>query len=282
MALPVLLALAIGALVGVLVYPPVADHPDPMGPVRSATAGQPVPGAPWSERILGWTGWTPRADSELARNLAIAGSRLTLADIYVCKGLLPAVFLLLAALALHSGETALGMGLLGAAAIAWRVPDRRIAQQANAVRSEIVGRLPAFLQALALMTEAGMHLKPALAAYVECDGTALGRELRQVLRETERNALLSDALMRMAERCDVQDLYRAVVTLVQAQERGAAGLAAACRVLAAEAWARRRDAARELAQQASAKMFLPLFLLVVPTLLLFMFGPAVIAMMSSF
>ncbi|MGE5672719.1 MAG: type II secretion system F family protein [Mycobacterium leprae] len=278
-----LLSLSVGALVGLLLYP----WNDPMdfrraervltGPPQAYTLS-----VRWTDRLLNLVHYQPDPESRLGRDLALAGSNMTLADIYVYRVLGLAGGLLLGGLVLAIGDTLVGMLLLVGGVAAWSLPESRTKAEAKRIRAEVNRRLPAFLQALAMMTEAGMNLPPALDAFYEREESALGRELGLALSETAMGVPMALALMNMAKRCNVDDLYRVMAALVQATERGGSGLTDTCRAMASEAWLKRKDAAREVAQQASTKMFLPLFLLVLPTLFLFMMGPSIFQMLRNF
>lgn len=247
-------------------------------------AGQDRPGQgrSWAVKLIRAAGLMPPPDSPLHRDLALIGSPMTVEELYLYKFLAAAGCLVIAALVYGTGEGMIASFVLVMAVAAWGLPDARIRAEARKIRAEFSRRLPAFLQALAMMTEAGLNLHPAIAAYAQQDRTALGKELQLTMAEIQMGAPLAEALPRMAARCDVPELYRVVATLVQASERGTSGISETCRQLAAEAWGRRRDMARELGQKASSKMILPLLLLVLPTLFLFMIGPAVYNMMTNF
>lgn len=224
----------------------------------------------------------PPPNSQLHRDLALTGFHLTVEELYLFKILAAGAGLFLAALVAATGESAIALMLLVMGLAAWGLPDARIRAEAKKARAAISRQLPPFLQALAMMTEAGMNLHPAILAYAQQNETALGRELQLAMAEAQMGAPLAEALLRLAGRCDVPELYRTVAVLVQASERSGAGIAETCRQLAAEAWAKRRDLAREMGQKAAAKMFLPILLLVLPTLFLFMIGPAFYSMMVNF
>lgn len=247
-------------------------------------AGKPPDGSRprWSIRLIHSLGILPPPNSQLHRDLNLTNLSFTVEDIYVFKTLSVGAGLLLAGLVYWAGEHAIALMLLVMAAAAWGLPDARVRTEAKRVRAEIARDLPPFLQALAMMTEAGMNLHPAVSTYAQQNHAALGRELQLVVAATQMGTPLSEALLDLAHRCDIPELYRAAAALVQASERGGAGLAETCRQLAMESWAKRRDLARELGQKAATKMFLPLLLLVLPTLFLFMIGPALYSMLTSF
>ncbi|HEY3365651.1 MAG TPA: type II secretion system F family protein [Symbiobacteriaceae bacterium] len=283
-ALVLLLSLLIGSLVWLLVYPWNDGRPDFVR-VESVLAGSGMAGDTtlrWTDRVLAVLRITPNPDTRLARDLTLSGYPVSLAELYVYKALGVIGGLTFAGLMYADGDSLIALVACVAALAAWGLPDSRITAEAKRIRREITHRLPAMLQSLAMMTEAGMNLHPALNAYCQQDDTALGAELGRMTDEVELGAPLAEALMRMASRCQVDDLYRTVTALVQTSERGAAGLTETCRHLAAEAWARRKDTARELGHQAATKMFLPMVLLILPVVFLFMIGPAIFSLMTNF
>jgi pilus assembly protein TadC len=276
------IALLNGALLWLLLYPGSVVYDFDGAEQRLAGYGGSGESGDWAERIIARLRIPLNYESQLAQDLILTNTPTGLALLYIQKAAWAVGGLALGVMLLIAGEQLIGGITAVVGLFAWTLPDARIKKQAKKARAEVDRRLPALLQALAMMTEAGMNLYPALSAFMSNEDSALGRELHAALAEVERGASLSDALMRMAKRCGVDDLYRAVAALIQAAERGAAGLTDTCRALSAESWAKRKDAAREIGQQASTKMFLPLMLLVLPALFLFMLGPAVFGMIHNF
>lgn len=276
------IALLNGALFCLLLYPAQVTYDFDGAEQRLSGPGPGGESGGWAERLLAGLRIPLDHESQLAQDLILANSPIGLGLLYIQKAGCVVGGVALGVMLLAAGEQLIGGITAVVGLFAWTLPDARFKKQAKKARAEIGRRLPALLQALAMMTEAGMNLYPALGAFVTNEDTALGYELHAALAEVERGASLSDALMRMAKRCGVDDLYRAVAALIQAAERGAAGLTDTCRALSAESWAKRKDAAREVGQQASTKMFLPLMLLVLPALFLFMLGPAVFGMIRNF
>lgn len=281
--LAILLALSLTAL-GWLLLDPARRQQAGFHEAELALAGMAVRTGrlPSPAELVRSLGLVPPPNSQMHRDLALTGFALTVEQLYLYKTLAAGAGLLLAALVAAAGEGTIAVILLVMGLAAWGLPDARTRAEAKKVRAAISRQLPPFLQALAMMTEAGMNLHPAILAYAQQSHTELGRELQLAMAEAQMGAPLAEALLRLASRCDVPELYRAVAALVQASERGGAGIAETCRQLAAEAWAKRRDMAREMGQKAAAKMFLPILLLVLPTLFLFMIGPALYSMMVNF
>lgn len=283
LVLALLLTLTLTGL-GWLLLNPAGRQPSRFSQAERVLAGQDLSGSRprWPVQLVRSLGLVPPPNSQLHRDLALTGFALTVEEMYFYKILSAGAGLLLAAVVSITGEGTIALILLVMGLAAWGLPDARIRAEAKKVRAAVARQLPPFLQALAMMTEAGMNMHPAILAYAQQNQTALGRELQLAMAEAQMGAPLAEALLRLASRCDVPELYRAVAALVQTSERGGAGIAETCRQLAAEAWAKRRDMARELGQKAAAKMFLPILLLVLPTLFLFMIGPAFYSMLVNF
>ncbi len=221
------------------------------------------------------------ASGRLERELAVSGLGLTLQELAARKlrlaGLALAGALLLAIL---GQPTLAALGLAGAV-WAFRGPDMEVARAAAARRRAVQKDLPYFLFTLAVLTESGMQLLPALDHYARGSRGPLGEAVRTALAEIQMGQPPALAFLDMAHRLDVRDLTRFVGALAQTMEKGTEGLAATLRMQAAEAWDRRRRLAQEAGARASVQLLVPLVLFVLPAVLAMAAGPAIYAFLTQ-
>jgi tight adherence protein C len=84
-----------------------------------------------------------------------------------------------------------------------------------------------------------------------------------------------EALKRLVERVDVDELRHFVLAVVQAESYGIP-IAQVLRVQSAELRVRRRQRAEERAQKLPVKILFPLVFCILPTLFIVLLGPAII------
>ncbi len=73
-----------------------------------------------------------------------------------------------------------------------------------------------------------------------------------------------------------------IFALVQAQEKGASGIADTLRSQSEEIWNTKKARAEEMGEKASSKIFLSLLIFVFPAFFIFILGPALIDIMRMF
>jgi len=217
----------------------------------------------------------------LVRELAVSGLGLTPEELAARKLRLAGLALAAALLLFLLGQPVLGWLGLAGTVWAFRAPDLEIARAAAARRRAVQRDLPYFLFTLAVLTESGLHLLPALDHYARNSRGPLGDAVRTALAEIRLGQPPALAFLDMAQRLDVRDLTRSVGALVQTMEKGTEGIAATLRLQAAEAWDRRRRLAQEAGARASVKLLLPLVLFVLPPVLAMAAGPAIYAFLTQ-
>jgi tight adherence protein C len=141
-------------------------------------------------------------------------------------------------------------------------------------KKEISRALPDALDMLTIGVEAGLAFESALLRVGERWNNALTREFRRVVIEMRVGTPRDEALTRITERTDVEELHMFVAILVQANQLGLS-IAEVLHTQAAQMRMKRRQKAEELARKASIKMLLPLVFLVFPTIMVVVLGPAI-------
>ena len=148
----------------------------------------------------------------------------------------------------------------------------KIRKRRNLIRDS----LPNALDILSASVGAGLGFAPAIKQLSEKMHNALGREFEHV--HTESQALgssMPEALGRMAERCQVEEMTRFVSTMSHALQLGTP-IGVVLSAQADDLRTARENRAIELAQKAPLKMLFPMVGCIFPTLFILLLGPALL------
>jgi tight adherence protein C len=168
-----------------------------------------------------------------------------------------------------------------AAVIGFLLPNYWLTSKVRQRRTLITRALPDALDMLTIGVEAGLAFESALLRVSEKWHNPLTSEFRRTVSEMRVGTSREDALLRLAERCDVPDLNTFVAILVQSSQLGVS-ISQVLHNQAAEMRLKRRQRAEELARQAGIKIMIPLGFLIFPALFVVILGPAVPQIMSAF
>jgi tight adherence protein C len=172
------------------------------------------------------------------------------------------------------GSMALGsLGFLG--------PDYVLTLKARGRKERIRADLPDALDLLAVSVEAGLGFDASLAKLNENMDGPLAEEFGLTLSEMRIGESRSEALKRLAERVDAQELSAFTRAIIQADQLGTT-LGRILRVQAADARLRRQAAAEERAMKAPIKMLFPTVLFIFPAMFLVILGPAILNVQKLF
>ncbi len=200
-------------------------------------------------------------------------------DLMASKVIFPSIiFLFYLFLAVINGETLFYIFSVILPALAYGIPDIWLNAQVKKRQETIRRELPHYVNGIAIMSEAGLNLFPAIREVTLRKTGLLTEEFEQVLQKISVGLSQSEALDEMAERCQVEELSRFVSVINQAMERGATGITDLLRNQAKEIWEQRKKKAQQLGAEASMKLFLPLLLLVFPATVVFILGPILLEM----
>lgn len=170
---------------------------------------------------------------------------------------------------------------VGVIYLAIKLPDEWIKRRARRRKAAIARELPVVLNTLAIVTEAGLNLIPAIKEVCLRERGVLINELSLTLQEIAMGQAQGVAFMGMAKRCGQPELARFVSIMVQGLEKGSSGVVKILKSQARECWLNRRKQAEELAQKASFKLFLPLLIFFFPAMAMLVLGPAVLIMLQN-
>lgn len=175
------------------------------------------------------------------------------------------------------------LALVGAAAIAYYVPDLILKSRIARRQREIFESFPDALDLMTVCVEAGLAMDAALArvgAEIGLKSRVLAEELQLVTLELRAGSAKEKALRNLALRTGVEDVEALAKMLIQA-ERFGTSVGTALRVQSEQLRTRRRQLVEEKAAKVATKLLFPLIFCIFPALLVVLLGPAVIQIMRA-
>jgi tight adherence protein C len=158
--------------------------------------------------------------------------------------------------------------------------DRQKARRQTSFRRA----LPDALDLLVICLEGGLSLTGALrrmAGELRTAHPELAAELHIVQREVQLGRTTGEALRKMGERADLEEIRTLASVILQAERYGAS-LVKSLRVHSEMLRVKRMQLAEEKAQKAGTKILFPTVLFILPAMFLVILGPAVIHVMKIF
>lgn len=148
-------------------------------------------------------------------------------------------------------------------------------------QKEVIRALPVYLDFITMAVEAGLNLTGALQqAMTKGPKGALRNEFAIVLRDLRAGITRADALRRMAERVDVQDVTGFVNAMIQAERMGAS-MAATLRLQSEQRRNERFQRAEKMAMQAPVKLIFPLIVFIFPVTFIVLGFPIVMKFLAQ-
>ncbi|MBL7163369.1 MAG: type II secretion system F family protein [Anaerolineales bacterium] len=160
------------------------------------------------------------------------------------------------------------------------IPELLLNSRINRRQDEVRKALPDALDLLTICVEAGLGFDGAMAKVNEKWDNELSLSFGRVLREIQLGKLRREALRDMSDRIDISEMTSFVAAIVQSEQLGVS-MSKVLRIQADQMRIRRRQAAEEKAQQAPIKMLFPMGVLIFPSLLIILLGPAAVQLMRS-
>lgn len=232
---------------------------------------------------------------EIPENLSRAGTRLHQAGyrgaraIRIYWGL--RIFLALALtltgllLSFSMNATLQDVLLLGGAAgaLGYMLPYLTVFRKAKSRVLAMREALPDTLDLIVVCVEAGMGVDAALNRVGNEQNSqklAIGEELLLATQEMQAGARRKDALIRLAERCGVEEIRGLVTFLTQTEELGGS-IARSLRIYAETMRDKRSQSAEEAARKAVIKLIFPLVFFILPAIFIILLGPAGLQIMNA-
>ncbi|GAU76349.1 type II secretion system F family protein [Fusibacter sp. 3D3] len=156
--------------------------------------------------------------------------------------------------------------------------DGKVKKRKLAIRKSV----PYVLSLFSILMEAGLNITQAMEEIAKNPNNALAVEIQITTEEMHLGLTNAEALENMALRTNVDEVNYFVSSMIQGLEKGNSGIAKIVKEHAENSWNIRKSLAKELAEKASMKLFLPLLLLVFPAMVIFLLGPMIFSMIDMF
>ena len=202
------------------------------------------------------------------------------------RGLDPAIFWagrIVAGLGLGLILLLLGLNFLLvilAMSFGFYVPELLLSSRIKRRQDEIRKAMPDALDLLTICVEAGLGFDGAMAKVNEKWNNELGLNFGRVIREIQLGKTRREALRNMAERLGLSEMTSFVAAIIQSEQLGVS-MAKVLHIQADQMRIRRRQLAEEKAHQAPIKMLFPMGLLIFPSIMIVLMGPAALILISS-
>ncbi len=230
--------------------------------------------------------FTPQATLQSARKrIEMAGNPMQMDPAFFLslRFVLAAVFgggvFLVFLISGRSWLTGLGLSALFLG-IGFMFPDLWLTGRVNARQKAVFRALPDALDLLTICVEAGLGFDAAMAQVNLKWEDELALEFGRVLQEIRLGKLRREALRDMADRVGVSELTSFVAAVIQSEQLGVS-MAKVLRIQSDQMRVRRRQMAEEEAHRAPIKMIFPIGLLIFPSILMVLLGPAALLLFRS-
>lgn len=157
--------------------------------------------------------------------------------------------------------------------IGFFVPQLLLQSKISARQDEIRKAMPDALDLLTICVQAGLGFDAAMSKVADKWDDELADEFEQVLREVQLGSIRRVALRNMADRIGISEMTSFVAAIIQSEQLGVS-MSKVLTIQSDQMRVRRRQIAEEKAQQAPVKMLFPMALLIFPSLLIILLGPA--------
>ena len=160
------------------------------------------------------------------------------------------------------------------------MPNLLLTSRVNSRQNEIRKAMPDALDLLTICVEAGLGFDASMKKVNEKWENELALAFGRALQEMQLGKLRREALRDMADRLGVSEMDSFVAAVIQSEQLGVS-MAKVLRIQSDDMRVRRRQRAEELAQTAPIKMLFPMALLIFPTIMIVLLGPAALLLLRS-
>lgn len=230
--------------------------------------------------------FTPQATLEHARlRLEMAGNPMQMnpAFFLMLRFVFAVLFggILFLILARTGGNWLQGLGIsLLFLLIGFAFPSLWLSGRIKARQKAVFRAMPDALDLLTISVEAGLGFDAAMAKVHEKWINELALEFGRVIQEIRLGKLRRDALRDMADRLGVAEMSSFVAAVIQSEQLGVS-MAKVLRIQSDQMRVRRRQMAEEEAHKAPIKMVFPIALLIFPSIMIILLGPAAMLLLTS-
>lgn len=230
--------------------------------------------------------FTPQATMEVAKKrIEMAGNPMQMnpAFFLMLRFVFALLFggLLFAIYAISGRNWLQGLGLSSLfMLLGFLFPNLWLSGRIKARQKAVFRAMPDALDLLTISVEAGLGFDAAMAKVHEKWDNDLSLEFGRVIQEIRLGKLRRDSLRDMADRLGVAEMTSFVAAVIQSEQLGVS-MAKVLRIQSDQMRVRRRQMAEEEAHRAPIKMVFPIALLIFPSILIILLGPAAMLLLSS-
>jgi tight adherence protein C len=170
--------------------------------------------------------------------------------------------------------------IVGFSLFGFFLPNMLLQSRIDRRQKEIRKAMPDALDLLTICVEAGLGFDGAMSKVNEKWDNQLSLAFGRVLREIQLGKLRREALRDMAERIGIPEMTSFVAAIIQSEQLGVS-MAKVLRIQSDQMRMKRRQAAEAEAHKAPVKMLFPMVLLIFPSLLIILLGPAGLILMGT-
>ncbi|TAK10941.1 MAG: type II secretion system F family protein [Anaerolineae bacterium] len=170
--------------------------------------------------------------------------------------------------------------IIGFTALGFFVPNLLLDSKVKRRQKDVTKALPDALDLLTICVEAGLGLEAAMKKVNEKWDNELALAFGRALQEIQLGKVRREALRDMADRIGATELNSFVAAVIQSEQLGVS-MAKILRIQSDDMRIKRRQRAEQEAQTAPIKMLFPMALLIFPTIMMVLMGPAALSMMRS-
>ncbi|MCH8338064.1 MAG: type II secretion system F family protein [Chloroflexi bacterium] len=230
--------------------------------------------------------FTPQATLESARlRLEMAGNPMQMnpAFFLMLRFVFAVLFggILFLIFARTGGNWLQGLGIsLLFLLIGFAFPSLWLSGRIKARQKAVFRAMPDALDLLTISVEAGLGFDAAMSKVHEKWINELALEFGRVIQEIRLGKLRRDALRDMSDRLGVAEMSSFVAAVIQSEQLGVS-MAKVLRIQSDQMRVRRRQMAEEEAHKAPIKMVFPIALLIFPSIMIILLGPAAMLLLTS-
>ena len=166
------------------------------------------------------------------------------------------------------------------AVLGFYLPELWLGSKIGRRQKDIRRAMPDALDLLTICVEAGLGFDAAMGKVHEKWDNELSLIFGRILREMTLGKLRRDALRDMADRVGIAEMTSFVAAIIQSEQLGVS-MANVLRIQSDGMRVKRRQLAEEEAQKAPIKMLFPMGILIFPSLMIILLGPAALLLMRS-
>lgn len=209
---------------------------------------------------------------KFSQRLVMAGSPLRLPEFIAVK-ILSLLFFMIIALVFFNNSSQFILLFIGSLMLGFILPELWLRQKIKKRHIQIRADLPIVIDTLSLCVGAGLDFMLAVDRIVKnFKRCPLTEELELLWREVQMGAMRRHALETLAKRINMPETHSLIRSLIQAERMGTP-LVEVLRVLSEDVRMQRFNRAEELAVKAPIKLLFPLFLFILPSVLVLVAGP---------